>query len=412
MRKYIIRHIVRAPARTLYSVAVAFVLTFMLGFMLNTIANLNAEIDKIYDETIVYAEVRMAEAFMRTQRFAGDAVSTAIVEFINSTGIVTDMYLEGSMAAFILGSSLEDAYYSGYFGRMEILLGIDNLKQLTGEHTGFIGRDDPFHMYVEFAENADESDFADSDIIPIILSRELAESRGLSPGDRAYIVYYKPVLFREGTWEYAPVTVLGIHDGNGLPGIARRGAIIPLATQQNMLAEHMGYLTVRFSIDPAYNRELVALEAAFAQAMRSVFTYPRRDALQVDMWNQELRFGVASLAQHVALLRLLFPVIATITAIIGGGLVMLSMLQNAKNAATIRVLGMPKDQTRFMLWIGQAIIAFAGVLAGLLLTMAIGLRTDLILVILPYMTGALIGATAGVVLITNRAPLDLLQVKD
>jgi len=405
MKTYVYRHIVRAPAKTLLGVAVALCLTFMFGFLQNTVVNLNSEIDRIYEETIVYAEVRLAEDFMRTRRVAGDIISTAIVQYIWDMGIVTDIYLEGSSAGFIVTHPYEEV------GRLEVLLGVNSLRDLTADLPGFVGREDPFNMEIQFAQNFNENDFADSDIIPIIISQEIAERRNLSAGDNAYIWYYKPVLFREGEWVYIPVFVLGIHDGSALPRIAREGVVIPLSAQRNMFEEHMGYISARCSIDPAYNRELEAIEARLSQAMRSVFTYPRRDRMLVDMWDQELRFGVAPLAQHLALLQLLVPIIAVIVAIIGAGLVMLSMLQNAKNAATIRVLGMPMQKTRAMLWLVQVTIVVGGVLAGVLISVVIGLSVNL-LIILPYLTGAIIGATVGVVLITSRTPLELLQVKD
>jgi len=413
MFKYIYRHIVRAPAKTLFGVATALFLTFMLGFLQTTISNLYSDIDKLYSETIVYAEVRLEEDFIRTRRIAGDIISITIVQYLLDTGIVSNMYLEGSSTAFIV-NCLYGIEYNDDISKLEVLIGVNELQHLTGDHTGFIGRDDPFNMVVEFANNHSESNFVYTvnSPIPIILSREIAISRNLSPGDYTNIVYYKPVLFRQGAWESAPAIVLGIHNGGGLPNNLREGVIIPLPALENMLGEHMGYFTVKFTIDPAFNRELNALSEQHNQAMRSIFTYPRRDRLMIDMWDQELRFGVASLAQHAALLTLLFPVIAIMSAIIAAGLVLLSMLQNAKNAATIRVLGMPKQKARVMLWLGQVILCICGALAGLLLSVALGLRSNLLIVLIPYMFGALIGAFAGVILITNRPPLELLQVKD
>jgi len=412
MFKYIYRHIVRAPIKSLFAAAIALFLTFMLGFLQTTIANLNSDIDKLYNETIVYAEVRMAENFVRTRRAAGDIVSIAIVQYILETGIINDLYLEGSSTAFIV-NALPDKNDND-IGQLDVLIGVNELQHLTKDHTGFIGRDDPFNMTVQFAQNYSENDFTYliNSPIPIVISHEIAESRNLSPGDSTYIIYYSPVLFRQGTWEHTPATVFGIHDGNGLPSNLRAGAVIPLPALENMLGDHMGYFTVRFTIDPAFNRQLNTLSEQHDQAVRSIFTYPRRDLLLIDMWDQELRFGVASLAQHRSLLTLLFPVIAVISAVIGAGLVMLSMLQNAKNAATIRILGMSKQKARVMLWLGQIIICICGTLAGLFLTIAMGLRTDFLIVIIPYLAGALIGATTGVILITNRPPLDLLQVKD
>ena len=118
MKKYIYRHIVRAPSRSLFSAAAALFLTLMLGILQSTMANLNAEIDRIYNETVVYAEVRLAEDFMRTRRAAGDIISIAIVDYLRETGMVSEMYLEGSSAAFITHSV--EIIYSDYGTDFEV----------------------------------------------------------------------------------------------------------------------------------------------------------------------------------------------------------------------------------------------------------------------------------------------------
>ena len=409
MVKYIYRHIIRAPAKSLLGMAVTLFFTFVLGVLLNTTASLWAEIDRLYDETIVYAEIRLEENFLRSRRVAGDIISILIKRDILDMDIVQQMYLEGSSLALLANSPSE--LYD--VGELEIFFGICDLRSLTNDIAGFLSRSDPVNMQVNFAPNLDEDAFVhDIDVaIPMVISQKQATRLNLVPGDSAYIIYYRPVLFRPGSWHYMPAMVLGVHDGGGLANFAHEGAVIPLSTMEYMLGDLMGYPTVKFAIDPAFNRDLESLSEELGLITFKI-RYPRLETLAADIWDHELRFGVASLEQHAMLLELLFPIIAVISAIIGAALAMLTMLQNAKNAATIRVLGMSMLKTQLMLWVGQMLICIVGALLGLLLTVAIGSQVDLILVAMPYVVGALVGATAGAIIITSRAPLDLLQVKD
>jgi hypothetical protein len=91
------------------------------------------------------------------------------------------------------------------------------------------------------------------------------------------------------------------------------------------------------------------------------------------------------------------------------------MLQNAKNAAIMRVLGGSKGRSRVVLWLEPISVNFCGLIIGFLIVSVLGwgsgLSSTLVLIGL-FFIGSMVGSLMGVVLITNRAPLDLLQVKE
>jgi len=395
--------------------AVALALTLALGFLYHNIISLQGEIDQLYAETVVNAELRQEQEFRRSGRILDDIVPMGVVRDILDLGIVKEMYLEGAASAFLVEVSDAPLSVIDAPGGADILVGVAALRHLTEEPDGFMGRDISFNMDVQFAPGFSEDSFTytDGTPIPVVISRELMQSRGLALGDRAYIVYYEPVLFRQGEWRYAPAVVMGTHDGAGLPDMVHRGAVIPLPAMENMLGNFTGFLTFKFSIDPAFNRNLADVGEQLDDLLQCVISiYPWRDRLAADIWDQELRFGVTALEQHVLLLQLLFPIAMGISGVIGAGLAMLLLLQNAKNAAIMRVLGMSKGRVQLILWLGQIILCVGGGLAGLLLIVAIGWRADLLTVVMSYWIGAAIGAAVGAILVTNRAPLDLLQVKE
>jgi len=395
--------------------AVALALTLALGFLYHNIISLQGEIDQLYAESVVNAEFRLEQDFRRSGRVLSDIVPMRVVRDILDLGIAKETYLEGAASAFLVEVSDAPLSVIDAPGGADILVGVAALRHLTEEPDGFMGRKISFNMEIQFADGKNESDFTyiENTPIPVVISQELMQRRGLALGDRAYIVYYEPVLFRQGEWRYAPATVLGIHDGAGLPDMVHGGAVIPLPAMENMLGNFTGFLTFKFAIDPAFNRELADVSEQLDDLLRCVVSiYPWRERLAVDIWDQELRFGVTALEQHVLLLQLLFPIAMGISGVIGAGLAMLLLLQNAKNAAIMRVLGMPKGKVQIVLWLGQIILCVVGGLVGILLIVAIGWRADLLTVVTPYWAGAAVGAAIGAILVTNRAPLDLLQVKE
>ena len=103
-------------------------------------------------------------------------------------------------------------------------------------------------------------------------------------------------------------------------------------------------------------------------------------------------------------------------AIIGGiGLSMLLMLQNARDAAIMRVLGGTKLKSRNILTMESLLVCVLGLLIGLCILIftswGFGVVSAFLLMGL-YFVGVLIGSIAGAILVTNRPPLDLLQVKE
>jgi len=235
---------------------------------------------------------------------------------------------------------------------------------------------------------------------PITISTELAQRHNLSIGDTIDITYYQPILFREGNWFTEAATIVDVHDGEALPQMFTDAIIIPLPKMKEMFGYFTGFISSRFTIDPAFNHDLIELTEQIDFYARH--RYPWREPLAADIWDQELRFGVAVYEQHIGLLRLLLPVASVISILMGAGLAMLVMLQSSKSAATMRVLGMPLTKTRVVLWCQQMIISTFGALIGFLVA---GIT-------LPYLTGAIIGSAAGAMLITNKSPLGLLQVKE
>jgi ABC-type antimicrobial peptide transport system permease subunit len=119
--------------------------------------------------------------------------------------------------------------------------------------------------------------------------------------------------------------------------------------------------------------------------------------------------------QNLSLLKLLYPVAIVLSAIIGLGLSLLLMLQNAKVAAIMRVLGTSKKKSRTTLCAEQTVVCLLGLAIGLvvlaILGWGFGFASSLFLAWI-YLAGTSIGTVVGTTIVTNRPPLELLQVKE
>ena len=107
-----------------------------------------------------------------------------------------------------------------------------------------------------------------------------------------------------------------------------------------------------------------------------------------------------------------------VSALIALGLALLLVIQSAREAAILRVLGTPKGKTWVMLGGGQVLLCLLGLLLGLAaLTL---LRQDVAAVLGGpsllcaglYLAGSLCGTIAGAAYVTKDKALELLQVKE
>ena len=162
-----------------------------------------------------------------------------------------------------------------------------------------------------------------------------------------------------------------------------------------------------------FNRDMEAIK----NEMQEIVNNADQDvfmSLEVLLHDEELRLVVGQMEQNLSLLQLLYPMAIVISIIIGAGFAMLLMLQNAKVAAIIRVLGYSKVHTRVILCAIHIIVVIFGVIIGLIVLHLLGfeLVIGILLLAILYIIGSIIGSIIGAATVTSRAPLDLLQVRE
>jgi len=136
------------------------------------------------------------------------------------------------------------------------------------------------------------------------------------------------------------------------------------------------------------------------------------------VWDEQLRIVVSQLEENLSILKVLYPVVMVVSALIAAGLCFLLLLQKSREAAILRVLGTTRTAVRLVLIAEPFCLSILGVIVGLGLSVLLWISSGLVPVgsLLTsaglYLAGALVGLVGGAIVITQKKPLELLQVKE
>jgi ABC-type lipoprotein release transport system permease subunit len=163
------------------------------------------------------------------------------------------------------------------------------------------------------------------------------------------------------------VVIAGVYTGTIQTQDTSEPILMPLSlleTIENLRGRELCYSTARFSIDPKMNRELSSL----TEQMKSIVESEGAGYLALDFvcWDEELTQAIAPMEKNLQLMNTLYPVSLGLSVLIAAGLSVLLTLLNRKEAAILRVLGMPKRRVRTVLCGEQLLPGLLGVVLGIL----------------------------------------------
>ena len=145
--------------------------------------------------------------------------------------------------------------------------------------------------------------------------------------------------------------------------------------------------------------------------VRGMWTENVSHRLELD--DAEFIMVIAPLEGNLNLLELLYPIVIATSFVIAMALGLLIMLQNAKNVAILRVLGASISRIRWGLFAEQFALVFAGGMIGLITGLVLGVSFGAIMMLWGiYLAGAAIGLMIGVLIISVKPPIEMLQVKE
>lgn len=240
----------------------------------------------------------------------------------------------------------------------------------------------------------------------MLMSLSLLEYLQMQPGDLVWI--YNTT----GSARYSFV-IAGQYTGTVIGDIDTQPILMALSSMKMLEGSQLNYGVAEFTLNPQKNRDL----PQFRQEVNTLFDL--EDVGTVDLsfilQDEVLVQVVRPMEQSLALMAVLYPITVGVSVVIAAGLSILIMMQSAKEAALMRMLGVTKAGTQRILCIRQLSLCLMGLVMGMVVLRqyaAVVLWDSIWINASLYLAGAAAGSIAGSFAITNRMPLELLQVKE
>ena len=401
--RLMLRWIQRSGLKSVLTIAVAAGFILAMGWLRWMIDRNQAEVDRLYNTTVVQAEILYKNPDVSSSLGYG-VFRKDVVEGVQRSGFVESAYLEAIAQRPQIG---------GINGENESYQADIDLRGINQADTFFNIKLQG--ATVEYADGWDGNLFTKTwtleeiraSKIPTVFPKDFSDQYNLKLGDT--------VVLTDGSHVSYTYLVAGMYT-QGNVSFFDNAVLVPLSALEVMEGENLHYQVARFSLDPSKNRQLDNFRTRmdFMLASQSQRGLP----LKMVYWDEELRSVVQPLEKSLSLLHVLYPVSVLVAVLIGLGLSLLLVMQSAKDAAILRVLGIPSGQVRGMYTIQQLLLSLVGIFVGLVGVAILRneatalLEKQLIFGVVLFLGGALLGAMFGVYLTTNKNPLALLQVKE
>ncbi len=419
LSQYVLHHMLRSRLKSFLTLAVAFGFILALGWIRQTMERSRLEVDRLYDTTVVQADIILADPL----KSSSEELST------KGNGFVYRKTIDGVLnSGFVISSSLEADITWPEIGNFdtitETIVGRFPVYAYDRPDAFTSGLSDP--SSISFVTGWDMERFArartmeeiQQEGVPAVFPSRLLEQLQLGVGERVRIIDPFTNTF--------PCIIVGRYSGGR--SIAVHGGKIPwthspsesilisLSSLESILGSHVKYTVAHFVLDPAKNRELAQFRLEMEKVMQA--SGAGTGDLRFMIWDEELKVVVSQLDKNMSLLQVLYPVVIAVSVLIGSGLCFLLLLQATREAAIMRVLGTTRSAVRLALISEPLILSIIGVIFGLGIAW-FGWRPSSLVTTEPlmisaglYLMGVLTGLVLGAISVTNKKPIELLQVKE
>ena len=417
--RYVLRQIRRAPLKSALAMALALGFVVALGWMDLTAERSQAEADRLYETTVVEAEIVKSNPSV-TVSGAENIINKSTVDAILETGLVQDVYLESQLGYSCVAPFAEDnadmEYDESRMIRNVTYYGLNQPEAYCARNG----------IEITYAPGWDNGIFAEEwspdnvhkKRLPVVLSANMFAQLGLEFGDEVYI-YAECNQTKKGNGgsSIGKYLVVGQYTGQasmeGDPVLLGLSAL--LAAEERLELEP-AYSVAEFVLDPVKNREL----SARREELKELVAQPNAGALDLTLvlWDEELTQVVGPLEQNVRLMSVLYPVTAALSVLIAIGVSVLLLFQSAKEMAALRAMGCTRRRVTGMFSCQQGLLCLLGILLGLVALGALrgGMegvwKGKTLLCAGLYFLGATIGAMVTSTGLGRRKPMELLQIKE
>jgi hypothetical protein len=379
----------RSRLKSFLTLAVALGFLLASAWIRQTMERSQLEVNRLYDTTVVEADIVPADPSAAGTTF----IYLKTIDSVLNSGFVKSSVLEAETDWFKIEKLDSQDVFPGKFP----------VYAYDSPEAFYSGLADPGSL--SFASGWDMGLFAQArtiaeirkDGLPALFPASLLEQLQLKVGQTIQITGQSSSTY--------PCVIVGQYTGNYI--------LIPISVLEAMDGSQTKFTVAHFSLDPKRNRELPQFRLDMEKVMQDY-----GGKLHFVIWDEELRVVVAQLDKNLSLLKVLYPVVIGVSVLIGAGLCFLLLLQATREAAILRVLGTTRTAVRLALIVEPLILSILGVMLGLGISRLLWMSSDLVSAV-PllvsaglYLAGVLAGSVTGVISVTNKKPIELLQVKE
>lgn len=412
--QYVLHHIVRSPLKSLLTLVIALGFVLAAGWIQQTLKNSRLEVDHLYDSSEVEANLLKTSSTTREITNMGDGVIyRKTIDDVLASDFVKRSMLEADTIWFRMkkeGSSREIDPENHF-----------RVYAFDSPETFYAGLENPDSL--KFVAGWDMDRFAktwtqaeiESEGFPAIFPTTVLEQFDLNPGEMVEItgLGYSYNCLIVGQYSGGLETTNAIIKANLLNTKGGAYILTPLSALESLEGSRLTYTVAQFVLEPARNREISQFKADMEEVMNLY-----GGEIRLVVWDEELRIVVAQLEKNITLLEVLYPVVIGVSVLVGAGLCFLLLLQATREAAILRILGTNRSSVRLALFSEPVILSLIGVIISLGITSLLWTTTGQVPIgaLLTsaglYLLGTLIGSISGAFMVTNKKPLELLQVKE
>lgn len=395
--RFIFLHMRRSMLRTLLMFLVAVSFALALGWMRQSIVHGEKETERLYRSIPVTGLLTKKDiSYIYGGDFGNGYISQNAVDLLVNTGFLQKIYLEaeGKVPKVIFNGRTET-------NRSVSLQATNDMEEYLGRH----GIETEITYAPEYSKAIFDQDYEmKSSQALIIVPESWLKRYGLSYGDTC--------TFSLNKWTpTVTARIAGSYQQDSGTGGLTNNVFLPVwSMTQTGGRDGIFYTTVEFTLDSEKNadREIFRTEVKEALPEKGMGVLE----LELLLHDAELKQVVDPFEKNVELMRMLYPVMMVVSALVGGILMYLLLLQRTREATLLRVLGNSLQHTRKMLMIEPLILCLIGLLTGVFISHFMFMEISMTEV-LPGITGYLLGCMAGIWLgtlhITNKAPLEVLS---
>jgi hypothetical protein len=416
--RFVRRHITRAPIKSALGFLVTASFILVLGWVQNAIVQTESEIDRLYDTTIVSASMYdlsrgTADRLMETEYYLS-YYKEATIGFRHSRSVLFPPNANREEPEDLnpaVGTNSIDTFVTRHSLSVNMARIADANPQ-DEQITAAVEQRAIQSVRVDISDEAKaffDNYVFDPDIpVPIIVSQNTLDKRGLALGD---VTEFGVSLFGSVWHRFTDVQIVGLHNGHIFDSLSYADSVIMPIDAMQVMIMGIQFTAFEYHIDPRFNRNLDHVRQEWNYILNPPGIIGVVRELFID--DAELLTAVNAMTQILVLLEMMYPVAVVLAVAIGIGLSFLLMLQNAVNAAILRVLGMSGNKTRLVLWTEPLIVCLTGLVVGLFLLFVTGMGATVLFTLAGlYLLGYAAGSAVGAVIVTRKPPLDLLQVKE